>query len=30
MGVLLLTTPSSVTVNGKFPAGNPSGNLTMM
>ena len=30
MGVLLLTTPCNVTVNGKFPGGNPSGNLTMM
>jgi hypothetical protein len=30
MGVLLLTTPFSVTVNGRFPGGSPSGNLTMM
>jgi hypothetical protein len=30
VGVLLLTTPRSVTVNGKFPDGNPFGNLTMM
>jgi hypothetical protein len=30
VGVLLLATPRSVTVNGRLPAGNPSGNLTTM
>jgi hypothetical protein len=28
--VLLLLTPRKVTTNGRFPGGNPSGNLTMM